>query len=286
MLKFMLEERILKLKATALKYLFVSINFDIQIHKHGVNTLRNIIVAVLLYMKNSTVGIPNASKSSSRGFSTTNEEELHKQPILLSRTEIRSGTLEIVVEELCGQCRDLVEQYEVLLHECWTTFWSMTIYKDDLHRSDFWPNHDIVTELGLIELRKVSIKQLWRVWHDNRGHLFPQTPGYGPFGICMCPPLLPSLSWFFWTVHFKHPKVLLLQQWSPSTCGRLHHLANRFFLLKHDHWKEMLRYFLYTDVLDFIDSVSDRRRENVTVNSVNSLFWKRPVAETSTVWAN
>ena len=72
--------------------------------------------------------------------------------------------------------------------ECCTTFWSMTIYSDTLHRSGITLSHDIVTELHFVtefdqftEFREISIEHLRRLWHANRGRLLHRTPGLVPF---------------------------------------------------------------------------------------------------------
>ena len=51
-----------------------------------------------------------------------------------------------------------------------TTFWSMTIYSDILHRSNITLTHDLFTEFDLLtELQHVSLEHLLRVFHADRG---------------------------------------------------------------------------------------------------------------------
>ena len=85
--------------------------------------------------------------------------------------------------------------------KCYMTFWTITIYSDNLHWSDFSLNCDLITELDLIidfepitKFQEVAIEHLQRVLLANRGHLLLQTPGPAPFWTFICPNVETILS--------------------------------------------------------------------------------------------
>ena len=49
-----------------------------------------------------------------------------------------------------GLYRELIKKYEVTLSWMLKEFWSVMIYTDTLHRSDFTLNHDLIAEQGLL----------------------------------------------------------------------------------------------------------------------------------------
>ena len=102
--------------------------------------------------------------------------------------------------------------------ECYTTFWMMTVYSDTLNWSCTAPIFDPITDLDLITeydfftyLREVSIEQLQRVWHANRGRLLLWTPGSVPLWDLQVFYVETNL---FWTclvsgiLSFENPSVL------------------------------------------------------------------------------
>ena len=106
-----------------------------------------------------------------------------------------------------GRYGDLIKQYEV----------SLTQMLNDI----LWPDHiqwqpptdqTLYRTRSFTEFWVVSIEQLRRVWHADRGRLLLWTPGPVPLGLAYV--LLvetnpfPNLSLFYRTMFFKYPSVL------------------------------------------------------------------------------
>ena len=64
-------------------------------------------------------------------------------------------------------------------YECLMTFWMLFVYNDTLHRSDFTPNLDLITNLNLLPNyeRFVFMEHLRRVLHVDRGCLLCRSFG-------------------------------------------------------------------------------------------------------------
>ena len=151
-----------------------------------------------------------------------------------SRTGIRQGTLEIVIEEVLWSIPDLIKQYEVSL----TQMLNDILWPD---RIQWQPPTDqtLYRTRPFTEFWVVSIEHLRRVWHADRGRLLLRTPGSVPLGLAYV--LLvetnpfPNLSLFYRTMLFEYPSVLFrfcLYKKVICTSGFLVHGGTMFYRQK------------------------------------------------------
>ena len=126
---------------------------------------------------------------------------------LASRTGIRQGTLEIVIEEVLWSIRGSYQ-----------TIWSFPLTNVKWH-SVTWPytmtpptDQTLYRTRPFTEFWVVSIEHLRRVWHADRGRLLLRTPGPVPLGLSYIliveTILFPNLSLFFRTLLFEYPSAL------------------------------------------------------------------------------
>ena len=113
----------------------------------------------------------------------------------------------------CGSFMDDTGSYQTirsspLTNNNWhSVAWPYTMTA--LHRPDFIPNHDPITELNLHQFMRGSIKHLQGVWHFYRGCLLLRTPGPVLFGTCIsstcwAQSFFPNMSLYFHTMRFEY----------------------------------------------------------------------------------
>ena len=112
--------------------------------------------------------------------------------------------------------------------EGYTTFWTMTIYSDTLHRYDIAPifyhywSRPYNRILLFTQLCEVSIEHLQRVRHANRGRLLLRTPGPFPLWdlhvfLCRDQSLLNLIC--FRTFEFRTSLGTSLLLWTSIECA-------------------------------------------------------------------
>ena len=120
--------------------------------------------------------------------------------------------------------------------ECYTTFWMMTIFSDNLHWSGTTPIFDPITDLDLIT-EFVFLPNCERFpWSICNGCGMPTEEAYSSghlvlshFGTCMCSNVETNISWPFFVsglLSFEHPSVLVFLVRKTLLLRCIHHFKS------------------------------------------------------------